>query len=72
MRVKVSRDKFKSKLAEKGISLKKFGLSLQNDDYISYRTIQRNLADGTMRKSVLKICAESLGCMPEDLMEERS
>lgn len=68
--VSVSKDKFKKSMANVGYSEKRFGLFLEREGVITYRSLQRNLQQGRMRRSVLNYCAEHLECSPEDLVKE--
>lgn len=66
--VDISKDEFKKAMANAGYSEKRFGLFLQKEGVTTYRSLQRNLQQGRMRRSVLKYCAEHLGCSPDDLV----
>lgn len=68
MFVRISKDKFKKSMTNAGYSEKRFGLFLEREGVITYRSLQRNLQHGRMRRSVLKYCAELLGCSPDDLI----
>ena len=70
--VDISKDKFKKAMASAGYSEKRFGLFLEREGVIAYRTLQRNLQYGRMKRSVLRYCAEHLGCSPEDLLAKEN
>ncbi len=68
----VSKDRFKRYMGSAGYSEKRFGLLLESEGIIAYRSLQRNLHTGRMKRLVLERCSEYLGCLPEDLMGEKS
>lgn len=70
--VDISKDKFKKAMANAGYSEKRFGLFLQKEGVTTYRSLQRNLQYGRMKRSVLRYCAEHLGCSPEDLLAKEN
>ena len=70
MKKRIVKKRFKEMFVLRNTSGKKFGLALENEGTISYRSLQRNLSSETMKESVLIRCAELLDCHPSYLQGE--
>lgn len=64
MKLAIKKSRFKEMFKIRNISEKKFGLKLEQEGTIAYRSLQRNLASETMKEPTLIRCAELLDCHP--------
>lgn len=64
MKKEINTERFKEMFRIRGISEKKFGTKLDDEQVTTLRSLQRNLASGTMKETVLIECAKRLDCHP--------